>query len=193
MRRSRGGAVWLALVVAMACGGKGGGAADAGKAGSHAEAKPDAGKAVAVDDKADANKPPLARPVQEPTPAPVDDAKAAAAADPLGQRFRDPDWFRKDMLEGATAQDVSRSERTDEGFFSSQILFELPAGTTAESCAEQLEKRVGGEVTNLQRGPDEKLPGRLKITGSTDRYRVTMMCGEAKGAMRAYVSYEWTK
>lgn len=182
----------MGLVLAAACEGKGGGAAEGGKAVAKAEAKSEA-KAPEGKTPADADKPPLAKPVQEPAAKPVDDAKAIADADPLGQRFRDPDWFRKDMLEGAVAQDVSRSERTDEGFFSSQILLELPAGTTAESCAEQLEKKVGTDVKNLQRGPDEKLPGRLKITGSTDRYRVTMMCGEAKGAMRAYVSYEWTK
>ncbi len=119
-----------------------------------------------------------------------DEAKADAAPD-LGQRFLDPSWFRKDMLEGAKATDVSRSERNDKGLFSSQILFELAAGTTAEQCAEQLEAKVGKDVTNLVRAPDDKTPGRLKITGSTQRYRVTMMCGEAKGVMRAYVSFEW--
>ncbi|MBX7079313.1 MAG: hypothetical protein K1X88_09025 [Nannocystaceae bacterium] len=125
----------------------------------------------------------------EPTEAKAE-AKAEASAD-LGQRFLDPAWFRKDMLEGAKATDVSRSERNEKGLFSSQILFDLAAGTTAEQCADQLQEKVGKDVTNLVRAPDEKLPGRLKLTGSTQRYRVTMMCGEAKGVMRAYVSFEW--
>ncbi|MBC8069375.1 MAG: hypothetical protein IAG13_13650, partial [Deltaproteobacteria bacterium] len=116
---------------------------------------------------------------------------AADADDPLGRRFTDPAWFRRDMLEGAKAMDVSRSERNADGLFSSQILFDLPAGTTAERCAEQLEKKVGTDVTNLARSPDEKVPGRIKIVGDTQRYRVTLMCGEAKGVMRAYVSFEW--
>jgi hypothetical protein len=164
----------------------------------------DSGKAAAA--KAEA-KPAAPAPSAEPaaaaepaTPAPTkqlsaESASAPAApvdpADPLGRRFADPAWFRRDMLEGAKAMDVSRSERTPAGLFSSQILLELPAGTTAEQCAEQLEKKVGSEVTNLVRTPDEKAPGRIKISGETSRYRVTLMCGEAKGVMRAYVSFEW--
>lgn len=125
-------------------------------------------------------------PTLEAKGAPVTDA-----ADPLGTRFVDPDWFRKEMLEGAKAMDVSRSERNEKGLFSSQILFELPSGTTTEQCADQLEAKVKGDVPNLTREPDAKAPGRLKLTGDTQRYRVTMMCGEAKGVMRAYVGYEW--
>lgn len=127
-----------------------------------------------------------------PADAPPPEAKPAVdEADPLGKRFVDPDWFRKEMLEGAKAMDVSRSERNEKGLFSSQILFELPAGTTSEQCADQLEAKVKGDVPNLKREPDAKAPGRLKISGETQRYRVTMMCGEAKGVMRAYVGYEW--
>ncbi|HWB74062.1 MAG TPA: hypothetical protein VG755_03885 [Nannocystaceae bacterium] len=129
--------------------------------------------------------PTTANPTEEKAAPPTD------PADPLGRKFADPGWFRKDMLEGAKAMDVSRSERNAEGLFSSQILFELPAGTSVESCADQVEKKVGEEVKNLARTSDEKQPGRIKITGETERYRVTMMCGEAKGVMRAYVSYEW--
>lgn len=125
-------------------------------------------------------------PLQAPPP-----ADPADAADPLGKRFIDPTWFRKEMFDGAKAMDVSRSERNEKGLFSSQILFELPAGTTAEQCADQIEAKVKGDVPNLTRAPDAKSPGRLKLTGDTQRYRVTMMCGEAKGVMRAYVGYEW--
>jgi hypothetical protein len=164
---------------------------DAGKAAIAADAKPAAGPQFDA-------APPTASPAQqsavEPTVQPAAEPAAqpaADAADPLGSRFVDPTWFRRDMLDGAKAMQVNRSERTAEGLFSSQILFEMPAGTTAESCADALEKKVGTEVTNLVRSPDEKAPGRIKIVGDTSRYRVTLLCGEAKGVMRAYVSFEW--
>jgi hypothetical protein len=155
-----------------------------------APAKSAPSKAEPKAEPAKASAPTKAEPVKaEPEPteakAPIDEA------DPLGKRFVDPTWFRKEMLAGAKAMDVSRSERNDKGLFSSQILFELPAGTSAEQCADQLEAQVKGDVPNLKREPDAKAPGRLKLTGDTQRYRVTMMCGEAKGVMRAYVGYEW--
>jgi hypothetical protein len=155
-----------------------------------APAKAEPGKAApAVTAEAKA---PEAAPEAKAPEAKAPEAKPAAdAADPLGKRFVDPDWFRKEMLEGAKAMDVSRSERNEQGLFSSQILFELPAGTTSEQCADQLEAKVKGDVPNLTREPDAKAPGRLKLSGETQRYRVTMMCGEAKGVMRAYVGYEW--
>lgn len=116
-----------------------------------------------------------------------DDAKAA---DPLGQRFIDPPWFRRDMLPDAKAIKVSRSEANDQGLFSSQILLELPEGTTAEQCADRLTEKVSTTVPNLERKVQSD--GRIMIAGSTDRYRVTLMCGDAKGVMRAFVSFEWT-
>lgn len=168
--------------------------------------KKDTGKLAKADPKADPKA--VAKPetkstgptfdANTPTPPPTAGATSEQKSapptdpsDPLGRKFADPGWFRKDMLEGAKAMDVSRSERNAEGLFSSQILFELPAGTSVESCADQVEKKVGAEVKNLARSNDDKQPGRIKITGETERYRVTMMCGEAKGVMRAYVSYEW--
>jgi hypothetical protein len=130
--------------------------------------------------------PAKAEPSKPETPKP--DTKAGD----LGERFVDPLWFRKEMLgPDAKAMDVNRSAQNEQGLFSSQILFELPAGTTAEQCADQLEAKVKPDVANLVRAADEKIAGRLKLTGDTDRYRVTMMCGEAKGVMRAYVGYEW--
>jgi hypothetical protein len=33
--------------------------------------------------------------------------------------------------------------------------------------------------------------GRLTLRGETERYRVTLVCGEAKGVPTAYVGYEW--
>jgi hypothetical protein len=133
--------------------------------------------------------PAKAEPAKAPQEPPPDEK---GADDPRGERFVDPPWFRKEMLGAdAKAMDVSRSSRNEQGLFSSQILFELPAGTTAEQCADKLEAKVKGDVGNLVRAADDTIPGRLKLTGDTDRYRVTMMCGEAKGVMRAYVGYEW--
>jgi hypothetical protein len=145
-----------------------------------AAAKAEPSKAPA---KAEAPKPDTPKP-----DAPKPDTKAGD----LGERFVDPLWFRKEMLgPDAKAMDVNRSAQNEQGLFSSQILFELPAGTTSEQCADQLEAKVKPDVANLVRAADEKIAGRLKLTGDTDRYRVTMMCGEAKGVMRAYVGYEW--
>lgn len=128
-----------------------------------------------------------AKPVADP-PAPL----PGDQADPLGNRFLDPSWFRKELFPDATAAKVSRSQRNDKGLFSSQILFDLKAGTTAEQCAKTLTDAVGKDVANLKQAEDAKMPGRSTLSGTTDRYRVTMMCGDAKGTMRAFVSFEWT-
>lgn len=159
----------------------------------HTETAPSkaAAKAAAKVAPSKADPPPTHALPAKQDPPPTDAKPPGDDADPLGKRFVDPTWFRKEMLEGAKAMDVNRSERNEKGLFSSQILFELPVGTTAEQCADQLEAKVKGEVPNLTRAADEKSPGRLKLTGDTTRYRVTMMCGEAKGVMRAYVGYEW--
>jgi hypothetical protein len=175
----------LVLVAVAGCGGK----SPEGK-----------GKPVPVTKQGGAPKPIAKRgddataPEPAPAGAPADappptEPAAEAGGDPLGQRFMDPGWFRKDMIEGAKALDVSRSQKNEQGLFSSQILFELPAGTTAEQCADRVTDKVKGDVPNLERTTEGD---RIKISGTTDRYRVTMMCGEAKGVMRAYVSFEWT-
>lgn len=123
-----------------------------------------------------------------PPPDASEQARPTAQDDPLGQRFMDPSWFRKDMLEGAEVIDVSRSEADENGFFASHILFALPEGTTAEQCADAVTAKVEPSVPGLERAVEAD---RIKITGSTDRYRVILICGEAKGVMRAYVSLEW--
>jgi hypothetical protein len=128
-----------------------------------------------------------AEPANEPAAEPPADE-----ADPLGKRFLDPSWFRKELFPDATSTKVSRSQRNEKGLFSSQILFDLPAGTTAEQCAKTLMDAVGKDVANLKQVEDAKMPGRLQLSGTTDRYRVTMMCGDAKGTMRSFVSFEWT-
>ena len=133
-----------------------------------------------------ADEPPAKAADEAPNPLPGDEA------DPLGKRFLDPKWFRKELFPDATAAKVSRSQRNEKGLFSSQILFDLKAGTTAEQCAKTLSDAVGKDVANLKQAEDAKMPGRLTLSGTTDRYRVTMLCGDAKGTMRAFVSYEWT-
>lgn len=125
--------------------------------------------------------------VQAPT-APTQ-APSANDADPLGKRFMDPPWFRKDLIEGAKSAKTSRSEADSNGFFSSQILFELPEGATAESCADTLAKEVGTTVPGLER--ETKPDGRIEIKGETDRYTVTLLCGEVEGTVKAYVGYRW--
>lgn len=122
--------------------------------------------------------------------APAAESQGPAQTQDLGQRFRDPPWFRKTMLEGAKAVDTARSETDEAGRFKSHILFELPAGSTVEQCADQVTEKIKGDVPNLERS--EQGDGRLRIEGSTDRYKVVVMCGEAKGVTKAYVGYEWT-
>ena len=121
--------------------------------------------------------------------APSDSGTPEAKQD-LGERFRDPPWFRKTMLEGSTVVDTSRSEADEQGRFKSHILFAMPEGTTTEQCADQVTEKVKDAVANLERKVQDD--GRINISGSTDRYRVSIVCGEAKGVMRAYVGYEWT-
>lgn len=122
--------------------------------------------------------------------APAAESQGTTQTKDLGERFRDPPWFRKTMLEGAKAVDTARSETDEAGRFKSHILFELPAGSTVEQCADQVTEKIEGDVPNLERS--EQGDGRLRIEGSTDRYKVIVMCGEAGGVTKAYVGYEWT-
>ena len=138
----------------------------------------------------------VVEPTPEPTPEAAPDGGDAGALPPqdpgseLAQRFRDPPWYRKTLFPDATVTSTARSEANEQGLFQSHIVFELKQGTTMEQCAEHLEKSVGETVPNLSR--EQQPDGRLKISGSTDRYNVTLLCGEAKGTMRAYVAFEWT-
>jgi hypothetical protein len=136
---------------------------------------------------------PAPTPEPEPTPDPASDSKTPGPQSPasdLAQQFRDPPWYRKTLFPDATVTSTARSEANDAGLFQSHIVFELAKGTTVEQCAEHLQQKVGETVSNLERA--QQPDGRLKITGSTDRYKVTLLCGEAKGATRAYVAFEWT-
>ena len=144
---------------------------------------------------------PAPTPAPEPTPTPTpspepEAAPGGGAAGPqapgseLAQRFRDPPWYRKNLFPDATVTSTARSEANEAGLFQSHIVFELGSGATKESCAEHLQKTVGESVANLKR--EDQPDGRIKIAGATDRYEVTLLCGEAKGAIRAYVAFEWT-
>lgn len=87
------------------------------------------------------------------------------------------------------AIDTKRSQADEQGRFSSLIRFELPT-MTPEACADHLQKKVADEVSNVERKaqPD----GRIQLDGSTDRYKITFICGQAEGKTIAYVSYQWT-
>lgn len=135
---------------------------------------------------------PAPTPDPEPAPAPAVGGPAGpqAPGSELAQRFRDPPWYRKTLFPDATVANTARSEANEAGLFQSHIVFELAEGTTKEACAEHLLKTVGESVPDLKR--EDQPDGRIKITGATDRYEVTLLCGEAKGAIRAYVAFEWT-
>ena len=140
-------------------------------------------KGPSVASKAPAKTTPVA-PAQPDNVAPTAEAKP----EDLGQRFVDPRWFRKEMFPDAAAVDFKRSKADDNGFFSSQLLFDLKEGTTTEDCVKVLETQVGAEVA-LTRTEQN---GRVTLKGATARFTVVALCGEAKGVMKAYVSYQWT-
>lgn len=165
----------LAVLLCAAC--------DGGKAQPDAApTKPQAAEAKASAD-ANAAEPVASEPaVSEPTP---------AEADPLGQRFRDPPWFRGTMLgDKGTKVDFARSEANEAGLFKSHLIFEMNEGTSVEDCVTVISEALEGAV-ELAR--EDQPNDRAQLTGSTDRYDVTAVCGEGKGKMRAYVAYEWTR
>ncbi len=122
------------------------------------------------------------------------DAKAPPAAPSgpkaLGAHLADPGWFRKTIFgDEGKVLDTKRSEADDQGRFSSLIRFEL-TDKTVDACADHLEQLVKKDVPNVERKtqPD----GRVQLAGSTDKYKLTFLCGDAKGKTIAYVSYQWT-
>ncbi len=171
--------VTTAAFAVLLCSACGGGAAKAKPDGAAAAAKPD-GKADPAPDDATAAEPASS----EPPP-------AAAAADPLGARFQDPSWFRKEMFgDEATFVDFARSEANEAGLFKSHVIFELAAGTTTDKCVEMVTGKLEGAVElTVEDQPND----RKQLKGTTDRYDVTAMCGDAEGKMKAYIAYEWTR
>lgn len=117
----------------------------------------------------------------------------APAADPgkdLGAQRVDPRWFRKTLF-GDESQviDTKRSQADDQGRFSSLIRFELP-DMTPEACADHLAEAVAKDIPAVERTAEAN--GRIQLKGSTDRYSITFICGQAEGKTIAYVSYQWT-
>ena len=101
-----------------------------------------------------------------------------------------PAWFGRTLFKEAQ---VVRDGRTDikiTGRDQHHLVFVLPAGATTESCIERLEEAVGAEVKPLDR--TQTAAGRIQLSGTAERYRVTMICGPHEGAIRAYVAFEWT-
>jgi len=103
--------------------------------------------------------------------------------------LRDPAWFRPTIFPGATVLKEGRAPADEAGLFASQITLQLAEGTDIDACVEQLMAAVGAEVPGLS---VEEQGDRRSIKGATDHYKVTLLCGEAKGHMTAYVSYNWT-
>ena len=176
-------------VLVVACSGKSGSSpAAAGKAkggtkfDATADAKADA-KADGGEAKADGGAAPDAK-AEAGTP--VADAKAPVDR---GERFLDPPWFRETLFENATNKDFKRSELDENGLFSSQFLFDLPESETVDTCVKTLQDKTAKYLPDLERTDKD---GRVTLRGKTDRYETTFMCGEAKGVMKAYVSFRWT-
>jgi hypothetical protein len=103
----------------------------------------------------------------------------------------DPPWFRADLFAGATMTSSGRTPPDDQGLFSTQMLFALPAGTTREACLETLAGTLSAVVPAPVR--EEGKDGRVTLRGSNADYEVTTICGEARGTMSAYVAYRWIK
>lgn len=167
-------------VLVVACSGKGS---------SSQAAASDAKGGTKFDDKADGGEAPEAKADGGAAPeggAPVADAKAPPDR---GERFLDPPWFRETLFENATKKDFKRSELDENGLFSSQFLFDLPESETVDTCVKTLQDKTGEWVKDLERTDAD---GRATLRGKTDRYETTFMCGEAKGVMKAYVSFRWT-
>lgn len=102
----------------------------------------------------------------------------------------DPPWFNLDILPGATVTSSGRTQKDEQGLYSTQMLLSLPAGTTREACVDALHKAVSPSVPNLQQTPKDD---RISLGGGNDDYTVTMLCGEGKGKMSAYLSYRWLR
>jgi len=128
------------------------------------------------------------------SPVPMDPVPSPGVVvqDPLGLRFRDPPWFRRDLFDTSEAivVDFARSDRDANGLFKSHLLFEFLGPVTLDACAGLTRAKLAADVGTLQEEKqDDK---RIRLTGSTARYRVAVICGDANGKTRAYLGYEWT-
>ena len=112
---------------------------------------------------------------------PTKSARAAGGAHP-----GDPPWFREDLFAGATLVKRGHTSPDAEGKISAQITLRLADGTTREECLRTLRAAVEGEVAGLS---ELAAADRTTLTGEAERYAVTLICGEARGAMTAYLSW----
>lgn len=103
----------------------------------------------------------------------------------------DPKWFRVDLFPGAALTSSGRTARDEAGLFATQMLLTLPDGATREGCVDTLTQAVADVVPKLER--QDGKDGRVTLTGNNDDYAVTLLCGEAKGKLNAYVSYRWSR
>ncbi len=104
----------------------------------------------------------------------------------------DPPWFRLDLFPGATLTSSGRTQKDAQGLFSTQMLLTLPDGTTRDKCVDTLREALAPTLPTLEQKQDPK-DGRVNLTGSNADYSVTLLCGEAKGKMSAYLSYRWLR
>ncbi len=110
--------------------------------------------------------------------------------DPANE-YRDPAWFNAGIFPDSKVIKRSRSQRDDSGFYTSQYLFELAAGTTEEQCVQRLKEISEGVVNDLK---VNKEATRSKLTGSAESYTITHVCGATpEGTMRSLVSFRWTR
>jgi hypothetical protein len=118
---------------------------------------------------------------------------AALQGDPekaLGAHLADPRWYRKTLFgDKGKVLDTKRTQADEQGRFSSLIRFEV-ADTTVEGCADHLQEAVKPEVPTVER--ETKPDGRIQLSGATDRYSITFLCGEHEGKVIAFVSFQWT-
>jgi hypothetical protein len=103
----------------------------------------------------------------------------------------DPSWFKVELFPGATIVSSGRTQKDEQGLFASQMLLALPAGTTRDACVDTLKAAVAGSLPTLDQQPGKD--DRVTLTGNNDDYHVTMLCGESKGKMSAYISYRWLR
>jgi hypothetical protein len=103
----------------------------------------------------------------------------------------DPAWFRDDLFAGATVTTAGRTQKDEQGLFTTQMRFALAAGTTVAACLEVFEAALKGALPSYTR--EEGEDGRVTLRGSNADYDVIAICGTAKGEPSAYVSYRWLR
>jgi hypothetical protein len=113
----------------------------------------------------------------------------STSADP-GELYKNPSWFSPLIFPGAKILQQSRTERDEQGFYTSQFLFELNESFTEEQCVERLTKIHTTDIPDVKAA---KQASRTVLNGQNAYYKVTHVCGTAPdGKIRALVSFRWT-